>query len=790
MKLFNTIKRVAKRGMTAAIVTAAMAGMGLAAHVGTATAASCDQVNIVYCGVNGGSDNADIKNLRDKYNNGTDNGHKDLKAVYRWAGATDASIAGMNVSNTKLGTLYRNGDVKVGGKTVATNSWVSARFGAGQKGFVHVEGDVYARLTTTSFAEASAPVVVHFNSDGTMAFAVMVNCGNAIKGHPTPPAPKTPNYTITKEVSVKDKNDFHAQIKVEPGTHVVYRVTVASTGDTAVKNVLVKDNLPAAAQYVNNSLVRDGKAIGDKAFFNDGYTISSLNNGDKTVFKFEAIIGAKDTLLVCKDQTIDNVASITSKGLKTKKDTAEVNKKCQPKPEFACKNLTATPGDVNTTTGVQKYTLKAVATAKNATVVKYDFAFGDGSATTATTNNTSTSVTHTYAPGNYTASVSVTFKDADGTKTTVTSPDCKTPITVKPLVALSCDSLTDTAGAIDASGNQAYSFAASATVKNTTITGFSFDFGDGTAPLVVATSATTATANHTYAPGDYTARVTVTAAHSGKATSDACTVKIHVAQPKSNLVCKSLDLVAGAVNSDGSQSYTLNASASADHATITSYVFNFGDASQTTTVNTGNTTASTQHVYKPGTWTATVTVNGKDINGHAVSSTNQYCQKTVTVKPAECQPGVPSGSPQCFTYTCNAFTVASGDNRTVTVASFNATTNNPNATLSNVVVDWGDNSTDLEAAPTAVVGQQHQYDADGTYTITAVAHFTVDGQDQTASGANCTQSVSFTTPGTPPVTPPTELVNTGAGSTLGIFAAVAVVSAIAHRLFLRRKLSA
>jgi hypothetical protein len=455
----------------------------------------------------------------------------------------------------------------------------------------------------------------------------------------------------------------------------------------------------------------------------------------------------------------------------------------KPEAKLACVKLTATPGAVQQN-GDQAYSFTANATAQNATITSYRFDFGDGNDQTVNTGATTANASHTYAPGEYTAQVFVNGN--------VTSDACKVNIKVKkPEAKLSCDSLKATAGAVDpANGNQAYSFTAKATAQNTTITSYDFAFGDGQ-NTTVTTSDTTATADHTYAPGEYTAMVTVNTANDHK-TSDACKVKIKVKeQPGAKLICNSLTATAGSVNEDDSQNYTLNAAASVENATITDYVFNFGDASANETVTTSNTTASADHVYQPGTWSASVTVNGKNAAGAVISSTTKNCKVTIKVKTPECQPGVPEGSPKCFEYVCNAFTVTKGDNRTVKVASFDASSTNPNATLSKVVVDWGDNSADLETTKDGVVGQSHQFAADGTYTVTAVAHFTADGKDFTASGPNCAQAVSFTT--TPPVTPPqvlpATLVNTGPGSVAAITAAVAAISAIAYRFVLGRKLS-
>jgi len=170
--------------------------------------------------------------------------------------------------------------------------------------------------------------------------------------------------------------------------------------------------------------------------------------------------------------------------------------------------------------------------------------------------------------------------------------------------------------------------------------------------------------------------------------------------------------------------------------------------------------------------------------------------------------GKPTPPPQNPVFTCDAFNITADVNRSVKVSTF-ATTATNGAVFKNAVVNWGDNSSPLVSAN--IVGQAHQYAKDGTYTITATAHFTVNGEDVTASGANCAKSVTFssTTPPkvtpppvtpptvTPPTTPaapaapaaPTALVNTGPGSVAGLFAATTAIGAMAYRWMLSRRLS-
>jgi hypothetical protein len=144
-------------------------------------------------------------------------------------------------------------------------------------------------------------------------------------------------------------------------------------------------------------------------------------------------------------------------------------------------------------------------------------------------------------------------------------------------------------------------------------------------------------------------------------------------------------------------------------------------------------------------------------------------------------------------YSCDAFTITADKDRTVKIANFSTSATN-GAVFKNAVVNWGDNSTELNAAN--IIGQSHQYGKDGTYLISATAHFTVNGQDVTAGGPKCQQQVTFS-PNTPPKvtpppttpTPPANLVNTGPGSVAAIFAATTAFGAVAHRRFLSRRLS-
>jgi uncharacterized repeat protein (TIGR01451 family) len=138
------------------------------------------------------------------------------------------------------------------------------------------------------------------------------------------------------------------------------------------------------------------------------------------------------------------------------------------------------------------------------------------------------------------------------------------------------------------------------------------------------------------------------------------------------------------------------------------------------------------------------------------------------------------------TYSCDLLKLTKGDNRTVTVEDFKKSTAN-GATFKDVVIVWGDNTDNLTT--NNPVGQKHQYAKDGEYTIRATARFNVDGQVKEATSDACVVKVNYSTTPTTPTTP-TVLPNTGAGDVLGIFAAVTVAGALAHRLVLARRFGA
>ncbi|HSX30448.1 MAG TPA: PKD domain-containing protein [Candidatus Saccharimonadales bacterium] len=263
---------------------------------------------------------------------------------------------------------------------------------------------------------------------------------------------------------------------------------------------------------------------------------------------------------------------------------------------------------------------------------------------------------------------------------------------------------------------------------------------------------------------------------------------------KSSAACQMLNktAVAGKAN-------TFNFTASATHvgnATITKFVYDFGDGSPTVTQTSGSTVVT--HTYtKTGTFTAKVTV-------FASVPGNDNLQLPVI---ADCTKQVTIAAPPAVAVSCvQLMAVMVDDNKMA--FTFTATAQmSGGAKLTSGDFDFGDGTpaqTGVQPASTTTVTTNHTYATAGTFTASATLHFLGnDGKPVTAPA--CTTSVTPQAPTpptptptptptpptpTPPVTPPVPLPNTGAGNVVALFAGTSIVGTLGyHQLLRRRKLS-
>ncbi len=228
------------------------------------------------------------------------------------------------------------------------------------------------------------------------------------------------------------------------------------------------------------------------------------------------------------------------------------------------------------------------------TLTGYQWDFGDGTPT----DSGATPAPHTYAnPGTYTVTLTVT--NSEGLTNSVQHQIAV--VAEAPQASFTIDPATG------ASPNQPVTFDATATDPHANITGYSWDFGDGTPTTVDTTASGTDTISHSYAAsGTYTVTLTVSAENN---TSTTVTRELTVGPVAAFSYSPSQPQNGTQVTFDGTGS-----SDPEPGMTITSYNWDFGDG--TPPVSAGVATHQYAH---PGTYTVTLTVG----NGTGSDSTSQ-----------------------------------------------------------------------------------------------------------------------------------------------------------------------
>lgn len=216
------------------------------------------------------------------------------------------------------------------------------------------------------------------------------------------------------------------------------------------------------------------------------------------------------------------------------------------------------------------------------------------------------------------------------------NPVGATPVPVPPAPVAKCDSLT----AAKVSRDE-YKFTTAATAQNgAKITGYGYNFGDGT-----VNNNAGATVTHKYAKaGTYKTTVYVRFTVNGAAQTKTCETTVTVAQevqkPTPVYICDSLT----ATKISRNEYKFTTATTAKDGATLKSVAYDFGDGK----TGTGTTV---NHTYAaPGTYTVvatpTFTVDGKD-----VTAPSNACKATITIEKENCTvPGkehLPVDSPEC-----------------------------------------------------------------------------------------------------------------------------------------------
>jgi uncharacterized repeat protein (TIGR01451 family)/LPXTG-motif cell wall-anchored protein len=139
-----------------------------------------------------------------------------------------------------------------------------------------------------------------------------------------------PNLEISKEVKILGTDTWSEKVTAKSGDTVRYRIHVKNTGNTALKNVVVRDILPTGLTYVKGSTTiintahKEGVTLSDGIVTDKGINLGDYAAGAGAWLYFNATVD-KAVSEKCNASTLRNIAQ-TSAGTSTgtKEDTADV----------------------------------------------------------------------------------------------------------------------------------------------------------------------------------------------------------------------------------------------------------------------------------------------------------------------------------------------------------------------------------------------------------------------------------------------------------------------------------
>ena len=143
--------------------------------------------------------------------------------------------------------------------------------------------------------------------------------------------PEKPGFKIDKMVQLNGGKEWSEIVTAKAGDKVRYRIQFKNTGNTTLKNVVIRDVLPAGLTYVKGSTVlynkanTNGKTLADGIVSDKGINIGDYAKGAEATVYFYATVNSslKDN---CEDTTLRNVVEgkYDNNDKTTEKDTADV----------------------------------------------------------------------------------------------------------------------------------------------------------------------------------------------------------------------------------------------------------------------------------------------------------------------------------------------------------------------------------------------------------------------------------------------------------------------------------
>lgn len=149
------------------------------------TSPDCDKYSVIWCGAK------TTDQLRREYDtlgtnkeNGASYKQSDIPAIFTALGISRSDLNG-DAKLFKAGVVYQNGTVVVGGKVVAKNAVMGARYLGGTS----ISGSTTGKVVSVSQMGSAQAAIVKFDELGRFDYAVMTPCGNPVKATNVVPTP-------------------------------------------------------------------------------------------------------------------------------------------------------------------------------------------------------------------------------------------------------------------------------------------------------------------------------------------------------------------------------------------------------------------------------------------------------------------------------------------------------------------------------------------------------------------------------------------------------------------------
>ena len=254
-----------------------------------------------------------------------DGKHTDIKKIFNTIGIYESDI---KQSTTVDGVVYKDGTVKVGGKTVA-----SGVLSAGRKNKPGSTKDpdlpIYWHKTSVNFDTDSLEAFVYLHN-GSFVWAVVKSCGN--------PVVKTirikPQLEITKEIKKEGDKSWAKSIEVKPGDTIAYLIGWKNPGQITALSTYIRDSLPPYVTVVKgsaklyDSLHPNGVTVDENALIKGGLNVgNTLPDNKYHYIRFQAKVAEN---LPAGSHTLINVAAVRAYNVSEKYAEAKATLTIQP----------------------------------------------------------------------------------------------------------------------------------------------------------------------------------------------------------------------------------------------------------------------------------------------------------------------------------------------------------------------------------------------------------------------------------------------------------------------------